>query len=190
MEMETKIKYQPKNKSYDFKIFLGRLKNRPINDPSGRVYLGGFSWDCDWYWGGGGISTTNIWTHFDGCFLDCPDSRGHSLGHFFDPWTKIPDYLKKEDVQIMCNGGAVWENLDFFLDNVNKAVADNWWRIKDLYKQFYALREAAAILQSGGHCTNEGRNPAEINYKLAARINQHIEEVIIAEIVKTLEIKL
>jgi hypothetical protein len=46
---------------YPFRVYLGRLKDEsPYNQ---KVYLTGFSWDCQWYWGGGYIRTKDIHTH-------------------------------------------------------------------------------------------------------------------------------
>ena len=174
--------FKPKNTKYDFKVYLGKTKG---SNPE-RIYLRGFSWDCNWYWGGGYLGNRNMHTHFDGCFLNSPDSRGHSLGSFYDPWTRLPEYLKEEDVKRMENGAAVWENLDFFLDDA-QFTPNQWWRIKDLYKQFYALKETANVFHSGGHCTSEGRNKKEINKRKEGSINKHIEEVIIPEIIKAVK---
>lgn len=149
------------------------------------VYLEDFSWDCGWYWGGGYIENRNFHTHFNGCFLNTPDSRGHSLGNFFDPWTKLPAHLTALDVSIIKNGASIWESLDFFLDDA-QYTERQWWRIKDLFKQFYALRAAAETFQYGGHCTSDGRNDAEINKDMAAKINDHIRTVIIPEVHKVL----
>jgi len=157
------------NKNHKFKIYLGRTKDSSKEF----VYLNGFSWDCEWYWGGGYISTKSMHTHFDGCFLNVPDYRGHSLGDFTP--------------QNLSNGCAVWEDLDKFLDDA-QFTDKEWWRIKDLYKQFYSLREAAETFQYGGHCTSEGRNSSEINKEMADKINEHIEQVLIPEIKKALKV--
>lgn len=174
-----------KRENERFKVLLGYTKKTDYGSRE-PVYLNGFSWDCEWYWGGGYIGNKNFHAHFNGAFLDCPDTRGHCLGNFFDPWQRLPEYLKEEDVKRIPNGAAVWENAEFFLDDVPERISDNWWRIKDLYKQFYALKEAAEIFHLGGHCTNTGRNPAEINKAMEDKINDHIQTVIIPEIVKVL----
>ena len=176
------MKTETKRQEVKFKIYLGKLKRTGEN-----VYLEGFKWSCGWYWSGGGISTVNMWTHFDCCFLNTIDSRGHSLGAFYDQWTTPPEYLKKEDITIVDNGCSIWEDLGTFLD-FPQYDKNQWWRIKDLYKQFYIFRNAAEAFLHGGHCTSSGRNPAELNQEMAEKINNHIEYVIIPEIVKALEI--
>jgi len=160
--------------------YLGKTKGpRPE-----RIYLRDFSWDCDWYWGGGYIGNKNFHTHFDGCFLNRPDSRGHSLGPFYDPWTKAPEHVK--DPQVISNGASVWESLDFFLDDA-QYDKDQWWRIKDLFKQFYAMRAAAEVFHLGGHCSSKGRTEKETNPFMEAVLNKHIETVIIPAIRKALD---
>ena len=114
-----------------------------------------------------------------------PDIRGHCLGNFITPWTKLPDYLTPESCAVVRNGCSVWEDLGTFLDNAQYTPGE-WWRIKDLFKQFYTLRDAAEVFQYGGHCTMDKRNPAEINKEMAATLNKHIETVIIPEIRKAL----
>lgn len=180
---------KPIRNNYKFKVFLGTTKPNLYGEKT-NVYLTGFSWDCDWYWGGGYIKTKNMHTHFNSCFLDIIDSRGHCLGNFFDPWTTIPNYIKPENVIIIKNGCSIWEDLETFLDNIPEHISKNWWRIKDLYKQFYILRRSAETFQLGGHCTSDNRNPKEINKKMADNINKHIETVIIPEIIKVLQVEI
>lgn len=169
-----------------FKILLGYTKPKQYGQRR-PVYLEGFEWDCGWYWGGGYIGNKDFHAHFDGAFLNTPDIRGHSLGNFITPWTLLPEYIKKESCVVVSNGCSVWENITTFLDDVPAHISKRWRRIKDLYKQFYILKEAAETFLHGGHCTSEGRNPAEVNKEMAAQINDHIYMVIIPEIVKALK---
>ena len=171
----------------DKRWYLGKLKGSPEN-----VYLYDFSWDCGWYWGGGYIGNRNFHAHFDGAFLNTVDSRGHTLNSrgwvFVDPWNKSKEleYVAVERKMVIENGASVWQDLAFFLDDA-QYTTDQWWRIKDLFKQFYRLRDAAEVFQYGGHCTSTGRTDAEINKELAANINNHIKTVIIPEIRKALD---
>src|SRR5690606_35612654 len=108
------------HKDYQFKVYLGKTKG-PYSE---RVYLTGFRWNCEWYWGGGYIQTRSMHTHFDECFLNVVDVRGHSLGNFVSPWYKgtFPETSKE-----ISNGCSVWEDLDFFLDDA-QFTTDEWWR--------------------------------------------------------------
>ena len=173
--------------AYDqtFKTLLGYTKPAQYGSRE-PVYLEGFKWDCGWYWGGGYIGNKNFHAHFDGAFLDTPDIRGHVLGNFVTPWTKLEDY-RKDGAVVVSNGCSVWEDITTFLDDVPPHISANWWRIKDLYKQFYALRQAADVFQYGGHCSDQGRTEAELNKDQARAINLHIAQVIIPEICKALD---
>ncbi len=96
------------------KWYLGKL----IGTGS-RVYLEDFSWNCNWYWGGGYLINSRFHAHFDGAFLDTVDLRGHPLDSqytFLTPWQPIPQHLKKENVRRIANGASVWMDLSFFLD--------------------------------------------------------------------------
>jgi hypothetical protein len=157
--------------NHPFKVYLGRTRSKPTL----AVYLNGFDWACGWYWGGGGVATADIWAHFDGCFLNPIDERGHPLGNFVSPWKNLK------------NGCSVWEDLGTFL-NFPQFTPKEWWRIKDLYKQFYIYQKAAEAFQHGGNCNSDNRNPAEINPIYAEAINRHIEMVIIPEIKKALRV--
>ena len=157
--------------------YLGKTKVENYGDLRS-VYLEDFEWECDWYWSGGHIQIGNKFeasSHFDGCFLDVPDIRGHSLGSFVSPNSGKAGTLVE-------NGCSVWEPLETFLIDVPEHIGGRWWRIKDLFRQFYALRKAAEVFQYGGHCSSEGRLPTEINLEMAKSLNTHIETVIIPAI--------
>ena len=153
------------------KWYLGTIKGTHE-----RVYLYGFDWECDWYWSGGGIGNRNFWSHFDSAFLNVPDIRGHCLGNFVTPWTQPKQWQK--DARIISNGSSIWEPLSTFLDDAQYSEKE-WWRIKDFFKQFYSLRDAAEVFQYGGHCTSEKRNETELDKGMADKLNAHIENVII-----------
>ena len=176
------IVYNIKTMNDKKRWYLGNTKG----SRSEPVYLEDFIWECGWYWSGGYVGNRNFHCHFDGCFLEVPDIRGHSLGNFITPWTKLPDYIKKEDCTELRNGCSIWEPLSIFLDNAQYSE-NEWWRIKDLFKQFYTLKNAAEVFQYGGHCSSQGRNPTELNPEMAKSINKHIETVIIPEIRKALD---
>lgn len=158
------------------KWLLGYTKPGMYGERRG-VYLEDFSWDCGWYWGGGYIGNKHFHAHFNGAFLEIPDIRGHVLGRFVTPW-----HHDKTNAVVIDNGASVWEPIETFLDDVPPHISANWWRIKDLFKQFYALKEAAEVFHHGGHCTPKDRHPDEINPEMERAINQHIEKVVIREI--------
>jgi hypothetical protein len=169
-----------KRKNYKFKVYLGKTKG---NQPE-RIYLTGFNWDCGWYWGGGYLGNKNMHTHFNGCFLDVVDVRGHSLGNFVSPWYKgsFPETATE-----ISNGCSVWCDLDFFLDDAQFSASE-WWRIKELYKQFYAIKEAAETFRHGGHCTSGNEQGRELNKDMENTMNDHIEKNIIPQIMIALKL--
>ena len=175
-----------KRENFPFKILLGYTK-RELYGSKSPIYLEGFSWACDRYWEGGVVRNSRMWCHFEGCFLEVPDIRGHPLGNFVTPWTVLNKWQENSPKVVIRNGCSVWEGLDFFLDNSPQHLIDNWWRIKDLYKQFYIFQNAAKAFQCGGNCTSAGRTEAEIDKKKAEEINDHIQAVIIPEIIKALK---
>ncbi len=183
---KERVRYIPVNQKYEMKQLLGYTV-RELYGSSEPIYLEGFKWDCDWYWGGGYLGNKNLHTHFDGCFLESPDPRGHSLGNFVTHATKDKYKDRMTNFKVVDNYSSVWEPLNFFLDKSPQHLVDKWWRIKDLYRQFYSYKEAAATFQYGGHCTGEGRIDDEINYENAITINRHIELVIIPQIIKTVK---
>ena len=138
------------------KWYLGSLKG--TNEA---IYLSDFKWECGWYWEGGYIGNSRLHCHFDDCFL-----IGRQNGH---PFGELPE---------MQNGCAIWEDLDFFLDRA-QYNANEWWRIKDLFKQFYAYREAAEAFRYGGHCSGKERHGSEIVPAMEGALNAHIRDVII-----------
>lgn len=161
------------------KVYLGKIKYGRAE----ALYLEPFEWECGWYWGGGYLSTKTSFTHFYGCFLDVPDRRGHPLGPFITPWDPKPEYPH----HVVQNGCSLWEDVTVFLDDVPEHIQKNWWRIKDLFKQFYRLRDAAEVFQYGGRCTTKGRTAGEIDKEMADKINGHIRAVVIPEIEKALQ---
>jgi len=165
-----------------FKVLLGYTKPERYGNRE-PIFLEGFSWDCGWYWGGGCVCNQRMCTHFDSCFLDTVNLRGHSLGRFVSPWC---DHAKTDRSSVISQGCSVWEPISFFLNDSPEIIKENWWRIKDLYKQFYRLRAAAEVFRNGGHCTSIGRSESEIVPEMDRRINNHIGEVIIPEICKAL----
>lgn len=136
------------------------------------VYLEQFKWDCGWYWAVGYLTwyrrnqTWGAHTHFNGL-------------------AKVEKYNIEKNV---------WEREDHNLyDGFKKNIPvmmisdKQLWRLCDLMIQFYALREAAEVYQYGGHMTSDGRTEAEFDKEMAAKINKHIETVIIPEVKKVFE---
>ena len=64
-------------------------------------------------------------------------------------------------------------------DKGTRITQDQWWIIRDLFKQAYALKEAAEIYQYGGHQTSKpGITDCIKNLEMAALINKDLETVL------------
>jgi len=121
-----------------------------------KVWLENFSWDCGWYWGGGYIEV------FNRNYTDIQEHTHFDSLFLGDPANDFWNYFKATTL-------------------TDKEI----WRLLDLMRQFYILRDCAEVFQYGGHLSSE-RTKEEINKRLAKRINKHIETVIIPLVRKLL----
>lgn len=133
---------------------LGKDKNG-IN-----YYLESFSFDCDWYWGGGYIETfTN--NNFPSLSIDIA-SHQHFDNLFFQ---------QKEDGYTAFN--------KFFVDS--PFSNEEKWQIMELFKSFYTARQYSDMLYLGGsHYTHNDCCEIIKNNSEYERINK----VVIPEIIK------
>lgn len=147
-----------------------------------RVWLEKPSWDCGWYWGFGYLQTMrfdltpsaarDIDSHTHWNYLV---AESHKNAHdwfietFGEPTTDIWGHRRKADKGTrMCR----------FTDN-------QVWRLCELMKTAYTLRETAEVLGRGK--SNYGENPCvEVikNTREAKRINSKVLPAIFAEIGK------
>ena len=124
-----------------------------------KIWLEDFSWDCGWYWAGG--------------YLEVFTKNGRDIReHFHFDNT----FLK---------GAKATETIKNYFKETT-LTEEEWWRLLDLFKQFYTIKECAEVFQYGGHYTSKGRTKQEINKRLAKALNKHLEKVIIPEIRKLL----
>lgn len=64
-------------------------------------------------------------------------------------------------------------------DVETEITQDQWWIIRDLFRQAYALTEAAAVYQYGGRqATKPDITDCIKNLEMAARINKDLETVL------------
>lgn len=133
---------------------LGKDKNG-IN-----YYLESFSFDCDWYWGGGYIETfTN--NNFPSFSKDI-SSHQHFDSLFFQ---------QKEDGHTAFN--------KFFVDS--PFSNEEKWQIMELFKSFYTARQYSDMLYLGGsHYTHNDCSEIIKNSNEYERINK----IVIPEIIK------
>lgn len=116
-----------------------------------KYYLAHPSWDCDWYWGFGYITTfsnnncpeksmdLDSWSHFDNMFLNKNKYGGDVFKEFFKEYT-----IKESQV----------------------------YDLIDYMTSFYALREAAEILGRGySNITERAKSSLLIDKDEVAKIN-------------------
>ena len=70
-------------------------------------------------------------------------------------------------------------NIGNIFDKGTPITQDQWWIIRDLFTQAYALQKAAEVYQYGGHQTlNPGITDCIKNLEMAALINKDLEIVL------------
>ncbi len=136
-------------------FYLGVLDGNP-------VWLEGEMWACDWYWACGYVeSYTNKWSPNKARDVDC---HQHIDGLFRD--CPFWDMEKGE------------EKLQFLTPHLTQGER---YKLGDLFKSMYALKEAAGVIGRGGsHITTvESFGPDK---DMAAKINQDLLPPIFAAI--------
>lgn len=74
--------------------------------------------------------------------------------------------------------GAEYDIRSIF-DKGSPITQNQWWIIRDLFTQAYALKKAAEVYQHGGHQTTKpGMTDCIKNLEMAARINKDLEIVL------------
>ena len=115
---------------------------------TGLIYLDKHRWDCDWYWGFGYLGNKSCHFHIE--------SLINSSGNAYVPdWTDVNHQFSE-----------TW------------LTQDQWWILRDLFTQAYALKEAAEAYQYGGHNTDKAAPYRVINKDRAAQINEDLETVL------------
>lgn len=127
-----------------------------------KVYLEDFSWDCDWYWGGGYLEVF--------------------------PKTRTPDNAK--DICEHYRFDSFFEEfgLDKFQKEFKACVLEEkeLWDLFDLMKSFYTLGEAAEVFKGGN--SNYSDKTFKFKYPVLNQlINEIIEEKIIPEVRRLLD---
>lgn len=93
---------------------------------------------------------------------------GNSNCHFhFDSLLHIKDG----------KGGIKYEPKDLFLDT--KIGAKDWWIMRDLFVQAYALKNCSEVYRYGGHQTSvPGTTDVIMDKEMVRRINTDLEKVL------------
>ena len=70
-------------------------------------------------------------------------------------------------------------DIDNIFDRGSPITQDQWWIIRDLFKQAYTLQKAAEVYQYGDHqITKPGITDCIKNLEMAALINKDLETVL------------
>jgi hypothetical protein len=173
--MENQKKLIPKQIDMAFgrkKVYLlGRDKNKQ------KVWLEAPSWDCGWYWGFGYIERyesnrapslardINSHSHWDSEIVG-------QMKHY--------DFEQKKDI------------LDAFVHHLNEnpnfiettLTDDESWKLAELMKSFYLLKESASFFGSGSAGITDNPIREQLKNK---RISKRINEVMLPAIFKEID---
>lgn len=126
-----------------------------------KYYLQDFSWDCDWYWGGGYVETFT-------------NNRTPNLS---------ADIQSHQHFNTMFFNG----NYEKFLNAGTPFTLAEKWQILELLKTFYIMREYSDTLHRGGaHFTTNLVKDIIKNEEEYNRINKEIIPAIREELIKIL----
>lgn len=137
------------------------------NQEGEKVWLEAPTWDCNWYWGFGYLETyTN---NNDPQFAKDISSHLH-----FD------STIGKQE-----NGKHAHHLHDLEWQECTLSESESW-KLSDLMKQFYVLKDAAAIFRSGNAHISGGGDCGTKDLQLENHINKILLPVIFKEIEKIL----
>lgn len=134
------------------KIYLGTINNE-------KIYLSKHSWDCGWYWGFGYLGNKNLYFHIESLI----ESR------------YIKDSLISLNKEVNNNK---FYNIETIFTKTWIDQAD-WWILRDLFIQAYALKHCAEVYKYGGHQTTVlGITDIIKNESMQDTINKDLEKVL------------
>lgn len=115
----------------------------------GMTYLTKHSWDCGWYWGFGYLGNQTCHWHFESLL------------------TRRSDFLEGVDLH----------NVDAIFSKT-WITQHQWWILRDLFIQAYALGKAAETYRLGGHQTGAAAPYRRINAQRAKWLNNDLEKLL------------
>jgi len=180
--METLTKHEPKliNKKVS-KAFSKDIYLLGKNIDGEYVWLEGAKWDCNWYWGFGYIET---YTNNKNPHLS-RDISSHS--HWDSSIIGKHDYYDSEKSCFRLSSDYVHHLNDSPKMAETTLTEAESWKLAELMKTFYTLREAAEMYHMGGAhvtanpCADILKNEAE-----EKRINEVLLPAIFKEVYKLL----
>ena len=165
MTKQNKPTLIPKRKSHAFGkdvYLLGRDRHGDF------LWLEAASWDCDWYWGFGYVET------YATPPIDPEKSRDITSHSHYNGLTG-----KKK--------GKYTYHLNEVLQET-VLTDDEAWKLADLMKSFYTLREAAEVFKRGGSNLSEAGNIEVVQDDyMRKRINEDMLPAIFEEVYKILQ---
>lgn len=171
------------------------------------VYIEKSKWDCNWYWSGGYVEQGSLDTYEDAerraeeddeisyYWQQAIEHNGYtdSLEDFTELW--VSEYAERLDTleEIDDKSYIEWHSHSHFdgeylkntkyvdeVFSITKFNRENWWRLRELYKQFYSIRKCAEVFHYGGgqsSVKDEEKRP-----DLYKELNKHLETVVIKNI--------
>jgi hypothetical protein len=134
------------------KIYLGTIGND-------KIYLSKHSWDCNWYWSFGYIGNKNLHFHIESL-----------INYRYMKDCSIP--LAKKVTS------SNFTNIDTIFSETWLTQA-NWWILRDLFIQAYALKKVAELYRYGGHQTTKlGITDIIRNEVMESFINKDLKTVL------------
>lgn len=134
------------------KILLGNIKSHAHTFVENEpIWLEKHRWDCGWYWAFGYIGNSEHHAHFDSLLhiKDSKDSKG--------------------EIKYMASK----------LFKTTNITDEEWWVIRDLFVQAYALQKAAEVYRRGGNQTaRPGVTDIIVNKARADQINADLAKVL------------
>ena len=118
------------------------------NSRFGSTSLTKHSWDCGWYWGFGYLGNKNCHWH--------TNSRIHQNRNEYD-------FKSSDFTQIKTHFQTTW------------LTQNQWWILRDLFIQAYALKKAAECFVYGGYQTSDAKDYRITDSELAKTINSKLE---------------
>jgi len=138
--------------SYPAKILIGKRDGK-------NIYLSSPSWDCGWYWGFGYLGNNDCHYHVDG--LTKHENYNFETKSFQYEFTNLFDGFKKH------------------FGNSLIVRDSQLWKLCELFKTFYVLKETAEVLGRGG--SNYGNNPCSDIIKNTDEV-ERINKIVFPEI--------
>lgn len=149
-----------------------------INSEGEKVYLTAPSWDCDWYWGFGYITT---FTNNKNPEMSM-DISSHS--HWDSSIIGKHEYYNHEKGCFVSDNNYIHHSNEYF-GRENSVLTDKEsWTLAELMKTAYTLKESAELFGRGGSCVSS--NPNQDILKDEA-LTKRINEVLLPEVFKSIK---